>query len=135
MSHYTHLSIEERECIYLKHGLGESARQIAEAIGRSPSTVTRELKRGWSPEQIRHRLELEQNPLRIPSVDKGKHGFSGHILRLTALSSSPGVKPGFLVCLVRRKICSRKTPKDPPASKNRRWEGSGRRRAAARRGR
>jgi len=30
----------------------------------------------------------------VPSVDKGQHGFSGHLERLAALSSLPGVSLG-----------------------------------------
>lgn len=46
MCHYKHLSIEEREKLYLLHGQGQSFRQIAKALGRSPSTISREYHRG-----------------------------------------------------------------------------------------
>lgn len=46
MSHYTHLSIEEREKLYLMKGQGKSFREIARELKRSPSTITREYKRG-----------------------------------------------------------------------------------------
>jgi IS30 family transposase len=42
---YTHLTIEERIVIYQLKKENKSMRYIAEAIGRSPSTVCRELKR------------------------------------------------------------------------------------------
>ena len=45
MSHYKHLSIEEREQLYLMRGQGLGVRRIASEIGRSPSTISRELKR------------------------------------------------------------------------------------------
>lgn len=45
MSHYHHLSITERECIWENHIKGFSLRQIAASIGRSVATVSRELKR------------------------------------------------------------------------------------------
>lgn len=57
MSHYTHLSIEERESLLLGIGKGESIRKIAKELGRSPSTLSRELKRNcknresYSPNQ------------------------------------------------------------------------------------
>ena len=44
MSYY-HLNIHERTVISQLHSSGVSIRAIAEAIGRSPSTVSRELKR------------------------------------------------------------------------------------------
>jgi len=42
---YTHLTIEERTCIYQLWLSGVSIRQIAKAINRTPSTISRELKR------------------------------------------------------------------------------------------
>ena len=111
MSHYKHLTIEEREKLYLMRGQGKSLRTIARGLGRSPSTLSRELARNkgshrpyspsaaqrryekkrqdcgrkrilaapgprevvrhliedehWSPEQIQHRLALEDNPLQL----------------------------------------------------------------------
>lgn len=63
MSHYQHLSIEEREKLYLLHGQGQSFRSIAAALGRSPSTITREYKRGrcwrnpYLPSRAQYRYE------------------------------------------------------------------------------
>lgn len=48
MCHYKHLSIEERESLYLLKGQQRSIRSIARELGRSPSTISRELKRGHS---------------------------------------------------------------------------------------
>ena len=45
MNLYTHLTIDERERIFLLHHEGESIRMIAEALKRSPSTISRELAR------------------------------------------------------------------------------------------
>ena len=49
MCHYKHLSIEEREKLYLMKGQGQSLRSIAKHLGRSASTISRELKRGLCP--------------------------------------------------------------------------------------
>lgn len=114
MSHYKHLSIEEREKLYLMRGQGKSLREIAREMGRSASTLSRELARNenshrpyspsaaqrrysrkkqncgrkrilaaagprevvrrliedehWSPEQIQHRLALEDHPLQLSFV-------------------------------------------------------------------
>lgn len=48
MKSYTHFTLSERE--YLQESLekGKSLRKIAEALGRSPSTISREVKRNWS---------------------------------------------------------------------------------------
>ena len=45
MGRYTHLTIEEREEIMVLRGQGAGVRAIARAIGRHPSTVSRELER------------------------------------------------------------------------------------------
>lgn len=45
MSHYNHLTILERENIFLFSGQGLGIRMIAEKLGRDPSTVSRELRR------------------------------------------------------------------------------------------
>lgn len=51
MSHYRHLSIEEREKLYLRRGQGANLREIARELGRAASTISRELKRN---ERARH---------------------------------------------------------------------------------
>lgn len=45
MSHYRHLTIFERESLWEMHLKGESLQNIAKALGRSVSTISRELKR------------------------------------------------------------------------------------------
>ena len=84
MSHYQHLSIEERESIWEKQIKGESVRRIAAELGRSASTISRELRRnqckqGYRPSDAqkqyhhrrkqcrRHRL-LAPGPLRATVV-------------------------------------------------------------------
>ncbi len=51
MSHYHHLSIFEREKLLVMHSEGKSIRTIAKEIGRSASTISRELKRNRLPKQ------------------------------------------------------------------------------------
>src|SRR5579863_4172916 len=45
MKKYSHLSAEERAVIMIEHGKGSSIRAIARVLGRSGSTVSRELAR------------------------------------------------------------------------------------------
>lgn len=45
MGHYRHLSIEEREDVMLLAQQHRGVREIARAIGRDKSTVSRELRR------------------------------------------------------------------------------------------
>ncbi|MFP4649217.1 MAG: helix-turn-helix domain-containing protein [Halorhodospira sp.] len=46
---YQHLSDQERAVILSERSRGSSARAIGRLLGRSPSTVTRELARGSDP--------------------------------------------------------------------------------------
>jgi IS30 family transposase len=48
MSSYHHLSPEERAIIMLERDRGASLREIADRLGRNPSTVSRELRRNTS---------------------------------------------------------------------------------------
>ncbi len=54
----------------------------------------------------------------LPSVDKGKHGFSELKQRPASFSSLPGSGPAASSASLSRRFRSRKTPKDFPASKN-----------------
>ncbi len=54
----------------------------------------------------------------LPSVDKGKHGFSELKQRPTSFSSLPGGSPAASSASLSRRFRFRKTPKDFPASKN-----------------
>lgn len=49
---YQHLSVEERIELYRLHKEGLSLRAIAKHLGRSPSTLSRELKRNSIPTKI-----------------------------------------------------------------------------------
>ena len=63
MSHYKHLTIEERESLYLLRNQGVSLRKIAQQLGRSPSTISREIKRNkvshrpYRPSSAQNRYE------------------------------------------------------------------------------
>ena len=46
---YTHLSLGERYQIYDLKGAKHSIKFIADALGRSPNTISKELKRNESP--------------------------------------------------------------------------------------
>lgn len=54
MRSYTHLTLSEREYLELKLKEGKSLRWIAAALGRSPSTISREVKRNWSTKAKRY---------------------------------------------------------------------------------
>ena len=45
-SRYLHLSLDERVTIEKMGGCGHSIREIAAYLGRSPSTISREVRRG-----------------------------------------------------------------------------------------
>jgi IS30 family transposase len=88
---YGHLTLEERCAIAELHQAGHSKHQIASALDRSPSSISRELKRnsgkqvGYKPsyaqEQTRARRwrgsRLERDAeLREFVLDRLKHGWS-----------------------------------------------------------
>lgn len=56
MSHYIHLTPTERGSLYAFHKAGLSIRAIARELDRSPSTISRELRRG---RRNRHRYQPE----------------------------------------------------------------------------
>ena len=64
MSHYQHLSIKERESIWENRIRGKNIREIARELGRSPSTVSRELKRNQSRQGYRPSAAQEQYRMR-----------------------------------------------------------------------
>ena len=51
---YTHLTLSEREYLEIKLKEGKSLRWIADSLGRSPSTLSREVKRNWSKKANRY---------------------------------------------------------------------------------
>lgn len=51
---YTHLTLSEREYLEAKLKEGVSLRKIAAALGRSPSTISREVNRNWSKKAKRY---------------------------------------------------------------------------------
>lgn len=67
MSHYHHLTTNERESILKYLAVGKSLRSISRLLGRSPSTISRELRRnasesGYWPSKAEHRyLEKRKN--------------------------------------------------------------------------
>ncbi|BCR35456.1 IS30 family transposase [Mariniplasma anaerobium] len=65
---YIHLTIEERTCIYQLWLSGVSIRQISKAVKRSPSTISRELKRnecGYRYKYLPHIAQKKYEKRRI----------------------------------------------------------------------
>jgi len=60
MSHYNHLSIQEREKLLILRTEGKGIRAIARAIERSPSTVSREIKRNTKTDRSYSAVESEK---------------------------------------------------------------------------
>lgn len=54
MKSYSHLTLSEREYLQVNFENGKSLRVIADALGRSPSTISREIKRNWSNKAKRY---------------------------------------------------------------------------------
>lgn len=60
MSHYHHLSMNQREKILILYTEKKSIHAISKAIGRSVSTVSRELKRNHSQDQAYSAIEAQK---------------------------------------------------------------------------
>lgn len=67
MSHYTHLTLEEREMIMAFYHEGRRTSEIAHLIGRNKSTISRELKRNclWKRVYVAARAQLMYEGRRI----------------------------------------------------------------------
>lgn len=57
---YNHLTINERACVYQFKKMGLSIRKIAEALDRSPSTISRELKRNYCGYKFKYLPHIAQ---------------------------------------------------------------------------
>ena len=73
MGTYKHLSINERELIYLYNGMNFSVRRIAKFLKRHPSTISRELRRHtkrryYSPSFSQRKYELNRKNCGRPSL-------------------------------------------------------------------
>ncbi|WP_178385522.1 helix-turn-helix domain-containing protein, partial [Xanthomonas oryzae] len=55
---YQHLSAEERAMLQIERGRGQSVRAISRILGRSPSTLSRELAKQDSTTLLRVQSEL-----------------------------------------------------------------------------
>jgi IS30 family transposase len=96
------LTYEEREEIAWRRDRGQGVRQIARALGRAPSTVSRELKRGTSSSPRRYRAFqahiAARERGRRPKPRKLVQGTAvrAEVVRLLRLDYSPGQIAGRL---------------------------------------
>ena len=93
MRGYTQLTRDERYQIYALRKAGHSQKEIAEVLGRSPSTISRELRRnkglkGYRPEQASLRSRERFWDIRVPKIDSI---FDNSLVPRP--SWSPGVPP------------------------------------------
>ena len=70
---YQHFSIEERETIQVMWWERRSVRAIARTLGRSPSSVSRELRRNFPPEHQRYTPRLAQERAQTKRTSRGRH--------------------------------------------------------------
>lgn len=107
------LSLAEREEISRGVAAGRSMRAIAIRLGRSPSTVSRELSRnGGRRRPISEPCSRHLGLSRVswPSIGSCRNGLprssslSGHRSRSRVGSSTPTRKTGRTTCLMRRSI-------------------------------
>ena len=75
---YIHFTLSERECLQEFLSQGKSFREIAKLMGRSPSTISREVKRNWSKKKKRYNswrattlyIIRRRNCVRKPAIQK-----------------------------------------------------------------
>lgn len=94
MSHYQHLSIEERESIWAYSLKGVSKREIARRLGRDVSTISRELKRNrvegeYRPSVAQKRYEQRRTGCRRPYILAQKELCNAVVQHLTEEQWSP----------------------------------------------
>ena len=70
---YQHFSIEERESLQYMWWERKSIRSIAKALNRSPSSVSRELKRNFPPEREVYTSRLAQERALNKRRSRGRH--------------------------------------------------------------
>ena len=97
---YKHISHEERCDIYTQRSVGRTVTEIGETLGRSPATISRELRRnqgqrGYRPGQAQQKsvergLSSGQNQ---PRIETSLHD---HVARLLRLNWSPQQVSGRL---------------------------------------
>ena len=108
MKRYTHLSLEERPLISHYHDNGRSIRQISHRLGRSASSISRELRRnrnrsGYKASTAEKRYlvrreqksRLDRDPiLQVYVIDRLHEGFSPELIsiRLKYFGHLEGVK-------------------------------------------
>ncbi len=110
---YHHLTIEERACIYQFQQAGMSRRSIAKALGRNPSTISRELNRNhcqktnmYQPVQAQKRYDTLRSQchrlLTVPAESKrlieegiAKHWSPEQIVNRLRLEGKGGSVPAF----------------------------------------
>ena len=71
--HYSHLSPEERAMIQIDLGNGSSLRSVARRLGRSPSSVSRELARNRAPADAGYDATTAANNYRVRRSHSVRH--------------------------------------------------------------
>nr|WP_087575747.1 IS30 family transposase [Sphingomonas sp. CDS-1] len=85
MNGYQHLGLDERRDIYRLVATGRSVRQIADALGRHPATVYRELKRNRHLDE--HPLFRGYYPTVAQTMARGRRVGGGKIARKPELAA------------------------------------------------
>ena len=76
---YTHFTLSERICLQENLNQGKSLREIAKLLGRSPSSISREVRRNFSKKKNRYNswrattlyIMRRENCVRKPAIQKG----------------------------------------------------------------
>lgn len=92
---YKHFSIEERELLQYMWWERKSVRSMAKALNRSPSSVSRELKRNFPPEYERYSPHLAHQRALAKRKSRGRYDRlkNNHIRQYVVLHLKEGWSP------------------------------------------
>lgn len=115
-THYQHLSAEERATIMIMLQQGCSARSIARTLQRSPSTITREIRRA---------LDWPQRAAFVPAgsstYDARAAGARAHVMRLKRRRSRKLSEDGVLFGVVHHFLLEGWSPSQIAGTLKRMW--------------
>lgn len=97
MKNYTHLTQNEREVIFLQLSRGLSWRQVGSLLGRSHTTIAREVKRNTSPHPESPMEESFYSPAQASLLAARRRGIS----RKGRLEEEPDLQRFVIRCLGR----------------------------------
>lgn len=103
---YKHFSVEERETIQRGFWEKRSVRAIAKDLGRSPASISRELKRNFSPERDRYTARLAHERALVQRKSRGRKERlkNGHIRLFVAAQLKRRRSPEQIAGIIKQEL-------------------------------